>query len=307
MKVDHVLILAAGKGTRMGAIGEKLPKVIWPIFEKSLLELQVCFAREIAPEAEIYINVFNYKEKIDQHLAEKDLFKDVNILYENEEIDIGGAIHNLALSKEYNGNLLVLNSDQFLYIEKELIESSLKLLQENDSVLFTYDVDPKLGYNILDIRDDQFRGIIKNCDIQNKEKKYSTYSGMSLIKLNRLNKRPGKSNFFVTVANPIEKRIATSALVNMEYWDFGTLKRYYLTMFDVLEKRESTFFKFLEKNKAINARKIKSSIGYNSENGINLTEEYVEDLSGSILIKGRDNKKHKEIIYDDLSSGDLKL
>ena len=58
MKVDHVLILAAGKGTRMGKIGEIVPKVIWPVFNKSLLELQVAYARSLAPTAQIHINLY---------------------------------------------------------------------------------------------------------------------------------------------------------------------------------------------------------------------------------------------------------
>ena len=58
MKVDHVLILAAGKGTRMGKIGKVLPKVLWPIFAKNLIELQVSFAKKLAPNSNIYANVF---------------------------------------------------------------------------------------------------------------------------------------------------------------------------------------------------------------------------------------------------------
>ena len=45
MKVDNALILAAGKGTRMGNVGKILPKVIWPIFEKTILELEVAYAK----------------------------------------------------------------------------------------------------------------------------------------------------------------------------------------------------------------------------------------------------------------------
>ena len=63
MKVDNVLILAAGAGTRMGEIGKKLPKVLWPVFEKSILELEVLYAEELGAQ-NIYINTYNYKEKL---------------------------------------------------------------------------------------------------------------------------------------------------------------------------------------------------------------------------------------------------
>ena len=44
MIVENALILAAGAGTRMGEIGKVLPKVLWPVFECSLLELEVLYA-----------------------------------------------------------------------------------------------------------------------------------------------------------------------------------------------------------------------------------------------------------------------
>ena len=50
MQIDHILILSAGKGTRMGNIGKNLPKVLWPVLSKSLLELQVAYAQKLAPK-----------------------------------------------------------------------------------------------------------------------------------------------------------------------------------------------------------------------------------------------------------------
>ena len=50
----RALILAAGKGTRMGEIGKVLPKVLWPIYERSLLELQVQYAKSLGIK-DIYI------------------------------------------------------------------------------------------------------------------------------------------------------------------------------------------------------------------------------------------------------------
>ena len=39
MLPERVLILAAGLGTRMGPLGEVLPKVLWPVFELSLIHI----------------------------------------------------------------------------------------------------------------------------------------------------------------------------------------------------------------------------------------------------------------------------
>ena len=111
MRIDHCLILAAGFGTRMGAIGQKLPKVLWPVFEKSLLELQVAYARSLGIE-KIYINLHYMGEQIEEYCKTKSAFEGVKFLWEKPEIlDIGGAIHNLAAQPEvkYKGRLLVLN------------------------------------------------------------------------------------------------------------------------------------------------------------------------------------------------------
>ena len=53
MKVNKALILSAGFGTRMGEIGKTLPKILWPIFDKSLLELQVLYLKEMPHFPEI--------------------------------------------------------------------------------------------------------------------------------------------------------------------------------------------------------------------------------------------------------------
>ena len=47
MQIDYALILSAGLGTRMGEIGKILPKVLWPIYFKSLLELQIRYCQSL--------------------------------------------------------------------------------------------------------------------------------------------------------------------------------------------------------------------------------------------------------------------
>ena len=56
MKIDYALLLAAGYGTRMGIIGKELPKVLWPVYEKTLLELQVDYLKELGVK-NIFLNI----------------------------------------------------------------------------------------------------------------------------------------------------------------------------------------------------------------------------------------------------------
>lgn len=256
MQIDYCLILAAGFGTRMGEIGKSLPKVLWPIFEKSLLELQVEYAKSLGIPR-IFINLHHQKDLILKGVKNKPLFAEVEFLEEEEILDIGGGIHNLARKVGYQGNLLVLNADQFFLMSKDFLSSSLKKLTEAPVLLFSYQVDPRLGYNCLDIdNDSHLKGIVDAKDLT-AETSGITYTGNSLINLNKLIPVLGKSAFFDSVADYRKNLIAVSSVGNLDYWDFGTAKRYWLSMKQILStyKVQSThpFLRFL-----INARAIKS-------------------------------------------------
>jgi len=267
MIVNHVLILAAGKGTRMGKIGENLPKVIWPVFEKSLLELQVAYAKQLAPKAKIYINLFNYSKEINAHIKKNPLsFENVVVIVEESVLDIGGAIHNLAGTLDYLGNLLVLNSDQFLYCEIEAVERALKRLETLDSLLFTYSVNSRDGYNALKMENNEFAGVILNQDLDDNIE-IVTYTGMSLIRLEKMGSAQGESLFFETVANYKTNKIGLENITNFEYWDFGTIPRYHNSMTSLLNKIETSFGKFLIAQKAIDPDKINGGF-YNSKSGL---------------------------------------
>jgi NDP-sugar pyrophosphorylase family protein len=120
MQIDYALILSAGLGTRMGAIGKKIPKVLWPLYFKTLLELQIRYCQERGVK-KIYINTHFLHDEIVKFLENSKLQGLVTILYEDPLLDSGGAIHNLANRAEinYNGNLLLVNGDQFLFFNDD--------------------------------------------------------------------------------------------------------------------------------------------------------------------------------------------
>lgn len=303
MKVDHVLILAAGKGTRMGGIGKELPKVLWPVFEKSILELEVLYARTLGYE-NIFINLYNYADKIQSQLNENPTFKGVNILVEKEKLDIGGAIHNLAREVGYKGNLLILNSDQFIMIDQNLWNEAFNKFSNADHLLFAYNVNSNDKYNALVTRDNKLIDIIDKTQIED-NKIVETYTGMSLINLQKLTPHIGESNFFESVANYQKENIVIQNIENSKYWDFGTIPRYWNSIFSILENIDSNepFVEFLKSNKGIITNKVKDT-SYNSdkENCINLTNENQEIENAIILNPSKisDIKKDKKIIWNDL-------
>jgi mannose-1-phosphate guanylyltransferase len=299
MRINHCLILAAGQGTRMGEIGKQLPKVLWPVFEKSLLELQVGYAKSLGVE-KIYINLHFLGKEIVAFCKTRAIFDDVEFLWEQPEIlDIGGAIHNLASKVNYKGKLLVLNADQFFYLKKEDLTRILEPFKKAPGVLFSYWVNSSMGYNALEINSDRLvKGIIKNSELP-ADKTVETYTGISIIDLNQLDKIPGASSFFETVCPFDKKQIPAILLANIDYWDFGTIKRYWETCFHILQtyrtQSNHPFLRFLVQEKALKTWKIDlQKISYHAKASkvINLTaDEEIQDLGTSIILAGKKSKK----------------
>lgn len=301
MQIDHCLILAAGFGTRMGSIGKKLPKVLWPVFEKSLLELQVAYARSIGI-GNIYINLHYMGEEIEKCCKAKSAFEGVTFLWEKPEIlDIGGAVHNLASLPEvkYKGKLLVLNADQFFYLKKDDLFRILTPYEKSPAVLFSYWVNSSLGYNALEIDSNRIvKGITKNKDLQ-PNTAVETYTGISLIDLAQLDKAPGVSKFFDSVCPYEKKNIPAILLENIDYWDFGTVKRFWETSFQILQtyrmNSNHPFLRFLVQEKALKTWKIDlQNTSYHAKvpKVINLNQdEEIKDLNPSIILAGTSAKK----------------
>jgi len=268
MQIDYCLILSAGFGTRMGEIGKSLPKVLWPVFERSLLELQVEYAKNLGVK-KIFINLHHQKDQILEFAKNKSIFDDVTFLLEEEILDIGGGIHNLARQVGYKGHLLVLNADQFFLMDKNFIEGNLAKLKEATALLFSYQVDPRFGYNCLELNDDgTLKEIIPAVKLKDTPQGI-TYTGNSLINLANLTEKPGPSAFFDTVADYKKNKVFVVGVSNNEYWDFGTAQRYWLTMRKILTtyKFQSThpFLRFLVSAKAIKSWKINlQTLSYHS-------------------------------------------
>lgn len=298
MRIDHCLILAAGFGTRMGAIGQKLPKVLWPVFEKSLLELQVAYARSLGI-TNIYINLHYMGEQIEEHCKEKSAFEGVTFLWEKPEIlDIGGAVHNLATQVKYKGKLLILNADQFFYIKKDDLFKYLEPYSKRPAALFSYWVNSSSGYNALEIDGNRFvKGIVKNADLP-PATQVETYTGISYVDLGQLEKVPGVSKFFDSVCPFKTKEIPTILLKNVDYWDFGTVKRYWESCYRILStyKAQSThpFLRFLVSERALKTWKInlqQNSYHAKSSGVINLSEDEISGGEGpSIVLSAQGNQ-----------------
>ncbi len=250
MPIDYALILGAGLGTRMGEIGKIIPKVLWPIYFKSMLELQIRYCEELGIQ-KIYLNTHFLHEEILDYLNQEKLFEKVIILHEKILLDTGGAIHNLASRSEvnYKGKLLLVNGDQFLFFENNFLEKAFLKLENMRAVLFGISVEKNSHYNETVIQDDFLIEIKKN---ESRSKDYFTYSGIGLLNLNGLKPVEGVSRFFETVSNYKTEKVKLLIPENLEYWDFGTADSYSENVFKLknTKNRESRMWQFLSRNKA---------------------------------------------------------
>ncbi|MCB9094832.1 MAG: NTP transferase domain-containing protein [Halobacteriovoraceae bacterium] len=252
-EVTKGFILAAGKGTRMGPVGEFLPKPLWPLLGKTLLEIQVQFLKSLGIK-EIFINVFHQADQFEQFIGEV-LADELKVIREKELLDVGGAIHNLANQIGYEEKILILNSDTFFTFKDSEFKKMLLAMDEQDTCcLGTIEMTKGSGYTELVLDDHlKLKKLIKSHDVKND--KYFTYSGTSIVNLRNLTPRQGVSSFFDSVCDYQKTSVATYPFKDSEYWDLGTLEKYFAGLYritsELISENHSQFTKFLLENKLI--------------------------------------------------------
>ncbi len=249
MALDHVFILCAGYGTRMGEIGKILPKLLWPVFEKKMLELQVLYARSLGAKR-IYLNSHFLHEQIVEFVNEKK-WTDVVLVHEPQLLDVGGGICNVASFPELKNvdKLLILNGDQFYLFDQDFLIKSAQEMGESHALLFGITVDAGKGYNATIVENGK---LVRIEGPAGKLEPYQTYSGVSIVNLKKLNRVAGPSKFFDTVAPFKTASVLMRTPPQAEYWDFGTIERYFHSTYRLLQTlsqgQQSRFLNFCLEN-----------------------------------------------------------
>jgi NDP-sugar pyrophosphorylase family protein len=253
MQIDFALILSAGLGTRMGEIGKKLPKALWPVFYKSLLELQIDYCHDLGIK-KIFINVHFLADEIKNYIKSDKKFKDIILLHEDPLLDSGGAIHNMAQRNDvnYKGTVLLVNSDQFLFFDKKYFQEALTNLKDARASLFGIKVDKAAKYNETILVNGQLKEIKKSNGMND----YVTYSGLGILKLDGLKPVPGISRFFETVTDYQKEKVCFVVPESFEYWDFGTAEIYFNSIKNIFqnlkENKKTWLMDFLYLHNAFN-------------------------------------------------------
>lgn len=282
MNIDYAFILAAGLGTRMGELGKYIPKPLWPVFEKTLLELQLAYINSLGIK-KVFTNTHHLGQQVQDKIKELKR-SDVIISHESEIQDIGGGIHRVAERIGYQGKMLVLNCDQFLWLSQANIAAMQAMLNEKNHVVLTsIKVNPKMGYNGIKISENQqFAGLLAGDAIANL-KSIDTYGGVCIIDLAHLAPKKGKSKFFESIVNLSECKASVWNAANNEYWDFGTKARFALSHWELISDfnagfnsklaQSGEFLQFLIQQKAIIPQKVMhNSYGSNQAESIILKD-----------------------------------
>ena len=118
MKSLCVLIMAAGKGTRMKSAA---PKVLQPILDRPIIDYVISTALKtgVAPE-DIGVLVGSGGELVEEHIKKN--FPSVNVLWQHEQLGTGHAVKSARDWWKNYDSLLVLNGDVPLMTPESLTE-----------------------------------------------------------------------------------------------------------------------------------------------------------------------------------------
>ena len=108
-QVERAIIMAAGKGTRMRPITNKVPKPLVKVNGKAMIEGVIEKLHEQGIQ-EIHIVVGYLKEQFD-YLKEK--YNDVHLI-DNPYFDTCNNISSLYVAREHLKNVIILDGDQII-------------------------------------------------------------------------------------------------------------------------------------------------------------------------------------------------
>jgi len=117
----HAMILAAGRGTRLGELGETVPKVLVDVGREPLLARQIAYLKDNGIQR-IVINAHHLAAQIQDFVAEHPHAIDITVVIESELLGTAGGVRN-ALPHLGENPFLVLYGD---VITDEPIDPILK-------------------------------------------------------------------------------------------------------------------------------------------------------------------------------------
>lgn len=174
-----ILVLAAGKGTRMRS---DLPKVLHPIGGKPLVQHVVDTARQVGGE-QILIIVGHGAEKVEERMAADD----VKFVLQAQQLGTGHAVQQALPQLRADATVLILYGDVPL-TRAETLQKLIAGVNEKQMALLTVNMQNPTGYGRI-VRD-MFGGvqaIVEHKDATDEQKKISEINtGIMAVKAKHL-------------------------------------------------------------------------------------------------------------------------
>lgn len=247
MKTKWAFLPCAGFGTRMGAVGKKVPKPLFSFYEKTLLDHQVSFCRELGFENFI-INTHHCFEKMNQWVNQ--FQGNLVALHEKEILGNGGAFHNIKKNHPEIEDVYVFNPDSLLLTDESFWIDLISSSKSHKHLLATVPCDREDQYNRLVLNE---YGELLEIIPPSMEAPCITYAGFGRVNLSEIEFVSGPSSFFETVVRPGRDNIGTVQIESSgDFWDFGTLAHFQSRVLEISKNRDSSLFKFLKRTKGLN-------------------------------------------------------
>lgn len=139
----QAVILAAGRGKRMGELTEDIPKPLLKINGRPILEYTLAsLPREID---EVILIVGYHGHKIKNHLGEKYNGRSLRYLWQMSLSGTGGAIFQI--KKALRGKFLVLNGDDLYHAE------DLRRMVKHDLAVLVKEFDEPSRFGVIEMDD----------------------------------------------------------------------------------------------------------------------------------------------------------
>lgn len=249
MSIDVAFLPSAGKGTRMGEVGKILPKPLWPLFETTLLGLQINYLKSLGVK-KFYINIHHQADLLRKYCQKN--FPEVVVLEETQLLGSGGALHNLKKNTKDLSRVIISNSDLIYLLDKNQWEKAFRVTDKGENCLIGLHCEKGSHYNQLKLSsENDFLGVDKGA----RDKDYLTYSGVGILYLDSFEYISGESSFFDTVVNPKINKTKVISFSKGEYWDFGTLELFIKSSLEILKDDSSELYKFILKEGIFNPKR----------------------------------------------------
>ncbi len=164
----RAIILAGGKGSRLGNLTKKIPKPLIKIKNKEFLTYLIEYLKK--NKVEEFIITTSYKNNLFNKYLKKKKFKKTKLIYEKEELGTGGSFLNVLKKTKYKKKFytILCNADTLTLFSIDSIYK--KIIQYGNSILAVKKENCKRygrlkikGNNIVDIeRNNSKRGLISS-------------------------------------------------------------------------------------------------------------------------------------------------